>query len=181
MEYGHIVLASTKSGFFPNAIKWFTKSKFSHSLVTTPDILEVPMCIEAGAAGVDFTRFDKSYIENPEQTYQVWKVKAPQQLKDEAIKLLLNELEVGYGYLEYGYFIWRRINLLFGRDIKSQNNWNTVGMICSELCVAYLKAVGLEKVLAGYGEGSIAPQDLQNIFKANPQLFELVEEKGSFA
>lgn len=178
MEYGHVVLASTKSGFVPNAIKWFTGSPFSHSLVTTPDILEVPMCIEAAESGVDFTRFDKTYIDDPGQTYQVWKIKVSQEIKNEAIKHLLNELQVGYGFLEYPWFMWRRLNRLFGRDIKSQNNWNTSGMICSELCVEYLIACGLSKTMKDYGEGSIAPQDLQDIFKANPQLFELIEQKG---
>ena len=71
--------------------------------------------------------------------------------------------------------MWRRINLLFGRDIKSQNNWNTNGMICSQLCVAYLVACGLSDIFKGYGRGSVAPQDLQDIFAAHPEVFELVQ------
>lgn len=175
-EYGHIVLASTKSGFAPNAIKWFTKSVFSHSLVTTPDILGAPLCIEAAENGVDFTRFDTSYINNLDQSYQVWKIKLDQEIKDKAVVDILANLETRYGFLEFPWFMWRRICLLFGKDIKSHNNWNMSGMICSQLCVAYLKACGLSSILDGYGNGSIAPQDLQDIFKAHPQYFELVEE-----
>lgn len=176
MEYGNIVLASTKSGFVPNAIKSFTSSKFSHSLVTMPDVLGVPMCIEAAEGGVDTTRFDKNYINDPGQGYQVWQLKVSKEVKDRAIRHLLDELETGYGFLEYPWFMWRRLNLLLGKDIKGQDNWSTKGMICSQLCVAYLKACGLEYVLKGYGKGSISPQDLQDIMKAHPELFKLAEE-----
>lgn len=174
-KYGTIVLASTSGQFLPNAIKWFTRSQFSHSLVTTPDILGVPMCVEAAESGVDSTRFDTSYVNNQTQGYEVWNIKIDQSLKDEAIISLLNDLEISYGFLQYPWFIWRRICLFFGKDIKSQNNWIREGMICSQLCVAYLRACGLNGVLNGFGEGSISPQDLQDIFKANPDLFELVE------
>lgn len=172
MEYGFIVLASTQGQFVPNAIKWFTQSQFSHSLVTTPDVLGVPMCIEAAEGGVDFTRFDTGYTDNQDQGFEVWRVKIDQSIKDKAIVSILGDLETGYGFLEYPWFMWRRICLLFGKDIKAQNNWNESGMICSQLCVAYLKACGLGYVFTGYGEGSVAPQDLQNIFKAHPELFE---------
>lgn len=176
MEYGNIVLASTKSGFVPNAIKWFTKSQFSHSLVTMPDVLSIPMCIEAAESGVDTTRFDKSYINNADQGYQVWHLKISQEIKDKAIISILNDLEIGYGFLQFPWFMWRKLNEIFGKDIKSHNNWDHHGMICSQLCVAYLIACGLGYIFADYGIGSVAPQDLQNIFKAHPELFELSEE-----
>lgn len=175
MFYGNIVLASTKGQFIPNAIKWFTQSQFSHSFVTTPEILGIPMCIEACEGGVDITEFNLNYLDNPNQGYEVWNIKIDSSIKDEAIKSILVDLEIGYGFLEYPWFIWRRICLFFGKDIKSKNNWNTDGMICSQLCVEYLKSCGLGNVLAGYGKGSIAPQDLQNIFNAHPELFEKIE------
>lgn len=176
MQYGDIVLASTKTGFIPNSIKWFTQSQFSHSLVTTPDILNTPMCIEAAEGGVDFTRFDDSYANNTDQGYEVWHIKVSQEKKDIAIVKILADLETSYGFMEYPWFMWRRLNLAVGRDIKGQDNWNNKGMICSQLCVAYLTELGLDpKTFDGYGKGSISPQDLQNIFKAHPDLFELVQ------
>jgi hypothetical protein len=176
MAYGDIVLADNEAkNLISSAIKWFTQSIFSHSFVTMPDTLNIPMCIEAAEGGVDFQRFDTAYRDNTSEGYQRWNIKIDQSIKDAALVSVLNDLETGYGYLEYPWFMWRRINLLFGRDIKSHNNWNSDGMICSQVCVAYLKACGLQSVLAGYGNGSIAPQDLQNIFKAHPELFELVE------
>jgi len=175
MAYGNIVLASTKSGFIPNAIKWFTKSVFSHSFVAMPNILTIPMCIEAAEGGVDFTRFDTGYQNNLNEGYQVWNIKIDQSVKDAALVSILNDLEIGYGFFQYPFFILRGILKFFGKDIKSWNNWfSKDGMICSQVCVAYLNACGLQNKLVGYGQGSIAPQDLQDIFNAHPETFELI-------
>ena len=175
MNSGNIVLADTKTGFIDSGIKWFSNSTFSHSFVTMPDTLGFPMCIEATSGGVDMTRFDTGYQNNLNEGYQVWSINVPQATKDAALQQIINDLEMSYGILQYPWFMWRRINLLFKRDIKSKDNWNTSGMICSQLCVAYLIACGLSYVLAGYGMGSISPQDLQDIFMAHPEVFSLQE------
>lgn len=175
MNRGDLVLANSKKGFIQQAIKWFTKSQFCHSFVTMPNLMGFPMCIEASENGVDMTRFDTSYQNNQDQGYQVWSLNIDQDIKDQALKVIINDLEIMYGVFQYPWFIWRKLNLLCGRDIKSKNNWTHDGMICSQLCVAYLRACGLDSLLEGYGNGSISPQDLQDIFKANPDLFVLSE------
>jgi hypothetical protein len=176
MASGNIVLANTKSGFVPAAIRFMTDGQFSHSFVTMPNIYSIPMAIEAAENGVDFTRFDTGYQNNTEESYQVWQVNVSQKVKDAALVSILNDLETAYGYLEFFYFIWRKICRSFGKDIKNKNNWAVnSGYICSQLCVAYLKACGLQSVFVGYGNGSIAPADLYNIFMANPKIFKLVE------
>src|SRR5271167_4658793 len=131
MKYGHVVLADTKSGFVPSLIKFVTDSEFSHSFVTIPDILGVPLCIEAAEVGVNTTPFNKSYAKNMNEGYEVWEVRVSKKIKDAAIKSLLNDLEIGYGFLQFPWFIWRAINRFFGRDIKKSNNWDTNGIICS--------------------------------------------------
>lgn len=172
MNTGDIVLASTKKGFIPNAIKFFTKSKFSHSFIIMGDLLGVTLCEEADAGGVEVCRFDLNYANNTNEGYEVWTVNLPQAVKDTAIQKIMNELEVNYGFLEYVWFIWRAINKLFGKDIKQQNNWAAnSGYICSQLVVQYLKDLGLNQVLVGYGNGSIAPEDLAVIFSAYPNCF----------
>lgn len=177
MNYGYIVLSINKYNWLSKCIRWFTNSKYSHSFVIIPSILEVPMAIEAGATGVDAVRFDNQYIYDNTQGYEIWKINAPQHLIDESIKLLLNDLELQYGYLQYPWFIWRKLNKIFGKDIKWQDNWNKDGMICSQLCVSHLKYCGFESVFNGYGNGSVAPQDLQDIFTRYPDLFEKIEVK----
>jgi hypothetical protein len=175
MNSGNLVLATSKSSFISKCIRWFTQSQFSHSFVTMPDVLGFPMCIEAAEGGVDYMRFDAEYSSNQDSSYEVWNIKISQSVKDAAMQSILNDLETNYGFLEYPWFMWRKLNSLFGRDIKSQNNWNTDGMICSQLCVAYLTACGLSNIFAGYGKGSVAPQDLSVIFHAHPELFELIQ------
>lgn len=133
------------------------------------------MCMEAADGGVDMLRFDVGYVNNDNIGYEVWSISIPDELKDAALKEMLNNLEVTYGFLAYPWFIWRKICRFFGKDIKSQNNWLHQGIICSQLCTMYLKACGLSHVFSGYGDGSIAPQDLQDIFNSNPNLFQKVE------
>jgi hypothetical protein len=174
MNSGNVILATSKTSLLSKLIRWFTSSQFSHSFVTMPDTLGFPMCIEAEEGGVDCARLDTNYLNNTDEAFQVWTLNVSQDVKDQALKQIVNDLEVPYGFLEYGWFIWRRLNKLFGRDIKNQDNWSpNSGIICSQLCVAYLKACGLQSCLNGYGNGSIAPQDLQDIFKAHPELFTL--------
>jgi len=175
MNSGNLVLATSKSSFISKAIRWFTASRFSHSFVTMPDVLSFPMCIEASEGGVDYMRFDTEYSGNQDSCYEVWNIKIDQSIKDKAMQSILNDLEIGYGFFEYPWFMWRKLNSLFGRDIKAQKNWNKDGMICSQLCVAYLTACGLSNIFNKYGPGSVAPQDLSVIFASHPELFELVE------
>lgn len=177
MIYGNICLATSRTSFLSKMIRWFTRSSFSHSFVTMPDVLGVPMCIEASEGGVDMARMDLNYTSNADEALEVWELSAPLDAKNKAVQSVLSDLEITYGILEYPWFIWRRICGLFGKDIRSRDNWNQGGMICSQLCVAYLSACGLSSIFAGYGKGSVAPQDLREIMLAHPELFKLTSSK----
>lgn len=170
-NYGHIVLANSKKGTVPAIIRYITKSNYSHSLLTIPDIIGIPMCVEAADSGVSMLRFDKGYTENFYQEIQVFSVNIPDSDKDKAIIQCLNSLQLGYGYLELFWFIWRAINKFFGKDIKNQNNWVENGIICSELCRMYLTYAGLGKLFKEFGNGSLNAEDLRQIILANPDLF----------
>ena len=175
MNSGDIVLAQCKNNLISKAIEWFTKSQFSHSFVIIPSILGVPVCMEAEAGGVEVGRFDKNYQNNINEGYEIWTIAISPYLKERAIISITNDLEVAYGFLQYTWFIWRRICSLLGKDIKAKNNWNNKGLICSQLVCAYLIACGLSNILEGYGKGSVSPQDLQDIMKAHPELFTMIE------
>lgn len=171
--YGNIVLANTKSGFVPATIRFFTKSKFSHSLITAPDLIGIPMCIESASSGVDMLRFDTGYQNNSGVDYEVWEVNIPDSAKDAGLQAAINKLETKYGYLEIPWFIWRWLNGLFGKDIKNQDNWCQNGTICSQLCELNLEGGGLTGLFAGYGKGSVHPGDLRQIMTAHPEFFKL--------
>ena len=178
MDYGQIVLvdSNVQESWIAPFIQWFTNSPFSHSLVKIPAILNNPMCMEATGGGVDTKKFS-GYQYDPNCGYEVWQLNLPQETIDSAISSLLNELEIGYDYLAYVWFIWRKICSIFGKDIKNQNNWfSNNGLVCSALCVAFLRNCKLDSYLQGYGNGSIVPGDLHNIFSAHPEMFTLVEK-----
>jgi hypothetical protein len=177
MEYGHIVISNTKSGFTRSAIRFFTQSKFSHSLITIPAICGQEMGLEAAAIGVSAVPFDSFYRNNGQVSYRVYRFKADPIARDSAIARSLQTLQSGYGYLELAWFIWRGVNKFFGRNIKYQDNWSQAGTICSELCAQYISDCGHVDLFSEFGKGSIHAQDLHEICEENKQLFELIEVK----
>ena len=174
MAYGQIVLAGSKSGFVPSAIKILTKSKFSHSLITAPDMVKLPMCVEAAENGISVIRFDLAYTQNASENIEIWEVLVPNAAKDAGLTAAFDKLEKSYGFLELPWFIWRWMNTLVGRDIRAQNNWSHNGTICSQLCRIYLTKAGLGSLFESYGKGSVAPQDISAIMNANPKFFKKV-------
>lgn len=177
MEYGHVCFAYSKNEWIAKAIAWFTKSQWSHTFITVPPMLGKEMVMEAGEGGVEMVMFDQAYRNNPDQKYEVYRVKLPQATIDNAIAKCMDKLEVPYGYLEYVWFIWRYLNMWFGRDIKSQDNWSTSKEVCAGLVDIYNDELGLQALSDVFGNNSISAQDIYEIVKAHPELFELVESK----
>lgn len=176
-SYGHIVLANSKKGVVPAIIRYVTKSQYSHSLLTIPNILEVPMCVEAADSGVSMLRFDRGYTENKDQEIAIFSVNISQEDKDKAIIQCLNSLQLGYGYLELFWFIWRAFNKFIGRDIKNQDNWVANGIICSELCRMYLSYAGLGHLFKEFGNGALNAEDLRQIMLDHPDVFTEIKKK----
>ena len=172
MGYGCIVIANSKNGIVPAIIRFITKGP-SHSLITIPDSVGVPMCMEAADVGIAVLRFDKGYTQNADQEISIFEVNVPDVVKDKAIAVCFDRLETSYGFLELPWFIWRSLNKLFGKDIKKNDNWSQNGTICSELCRLYLTECGLGYLFDGFGKSSLNAKDLQDILLANPQLFTL--------
>ncbi len=177
MSFGHVVLANSKSGVVPRIIRWITGSQFSHSLVTMPDVLDIAMCVEAADSGVSCLPFESGYRSNVSQSYEVYRVNVSEERKAAGLKVVLSELQQSYGFLELPWFIWRSLNAKFGRDIKGKDNWSEAGVICSELCVTYLRECGFTELFKDFGAGSVNAEDLRKIMTANPDLFELIEVK----
>jgi hypothetical protein len=177
MEYGHIVITNTKKGWVQAAIRYFTGSKFSHSLFTIPQVVGKQMGVEAAAVGVEALCFDTHYRFNPNVAYKIFRFRADPAKKDVAIGRALESLQDGYGYLELPWFIWRWLNAKFGRDIRKQNNWYEGGKICSEITAQYICDAGYPHLFAGFGKGAINAQDVLEVCEAHPELFELVEFK----
>jgi hypothetical protein len=170
MSYGQIVLANTKKGIEAKIFRTIIGG-YTHSLITIPQLVGVPMCMEAAVSGVNALRFDTNYLQNPDQEIEIWEVNVSEEMKNAGIRAAINKLENHYGFLELPWFIWRWLNSLVGRDIKHQDNWSKNGVICSELCQLYLTNCGLGFLFEGYGIDAIHPGDLKKIMEANPKYF----------
>jgi hypothetical protein len=177
MEYGHVCFAYSKNEWIAKAIAWFTNSQWSHTFVTMPPVLGKEMALEAAQGGTQPVMFDPAYRNNPNQKYEMYRVKVDQDTIDQAILKCLERLEMPYGYLEYPWFIWRSINRWFGKDIKGQDNWSQKDEVCAGLSDFYIEGLSLQILFQGFGKNSITAQDIYEIVKANPHLFELIEKK----
>lgn len=177
MEYGHVCFAFSKNEWIAKAIAWFTKSQWSHTFLTVPPMLGKEMVMEAGGGGVEMVTFDQAYRNNSGQKYEVYRVKLSPETINQAISKCMDKLEMPYGYLEYPWFIWRFMNKWVGRDIKAQDNWSTNLEVCAGLVDIYLDELGLQALSKDFGNNAISAQDIYEIVKAHPELFELVESK----
>lgn len=177
MKYGYVCFAYSKNEWVAKAIAWFTKSQWSHSFITVPPMLGKEMVMEAASGGTQTVMFDKAYRNNPNQKYEVYRLKVSKKVVDEAIIKCMERLEMPYGYLEYPWFIWRSINKFFGRDIKNQDNWSQKDEVCSGLASFFVKSAKLKALFSGFGKNSITAQDVYGVVKSHPELFELVESK----
>lgn len=177
MEYGHICFSYSKDKWLAKAISFLTKSQWSHCFITIPGILEKEMVIEADGKEISTILFDIGYRNNKNQKYEVYKFKIPQKNIDESIRTILNLLETPYGLWEYPWFIWRIVLKLFGKDIRKQDNWIRKGTVCSDLVRNYIELSGHENLFLDFGKDSANVQDVYEIVKQNPQLFEIVEKK----
>lgn len=178
MEYGFVCFSYSKNEWIAKAIAWFTKSQWSHSFITVPNILGHEMAMEAAGKGVSMVLFDLAYRNNPNQAYEIYRFNITQDYKDYAILESMDLLETSYGLLEYPWFIWRYLNKAVGRDIKSYNNWSNKGTVCSELVRLYAQAAGYGHLFDGLGIASASAQDVYEIVLSHPELFELIEKKN---
>jgi hypothetical protein len=177
LDYGYVCFAYTKNEFIANAISSITQSKWSHSFITIPPILDQRVVMEAAGNGIDVTMFNLSYKNNPNESYEIYRFKAPKDKIDKSIISCMEILERPYPYLELLWFMWRRLNKVFGRDIKDQNNWFRNGLVCSGLVRKFIEGAGFKKLFHGFGVDSVCPQDIYEIVLVHPKLFELVEKK----
>jgi len=181
MVYGHIVLARRWGNILSATNCFITGSYWSHAFTTVCTPYGRLLTIEAEAQGVTSCPFDINYEQDFSRDYIMYEVNIPQEAIDFGIDAALNKLESGYGYIQMPWFIWRAICNLFGKDIKSQNNWfSSDGTLCSQLAVEYLQAAGLGNLFADFGSGSVSPQDIYLIVKANPQIFTEVESRITY-
>ena len=156
--------------FIQKAIRFFTRSIFSHSFLIIEGPYKILSCLETTETIISLTDiFDK--MENKDYI-EVWKIKASQAAIDGAASWAYMKYSgKWYGYTSYLYYIWR-----FFTGSKKISKRLTDGTTCTELVCNYICMIGPEfsKLFEGIDLNTVTPQDLNEIMEANPALFEKI-------
>lgn len=174
-DYGYVCF-SYSNVWYDWCITKVTASRWSHAFITIPSIVGKQMVLQAVTSGVSAVPFDSAYRNNDKISYEIYKFKIKKGKIDSSISRCMNRLGTSYGFLEYPWLLWRALNMLVGRDIKSHSNWCEQGTICSGLVRSYIEECGYN-FFSEFGKDAVNPQDAYVVIKSHPELFELVESK----
>lgn len=175
-------IARDASGVLASVVRWLTKSFWSHAFIIQQRLGDEETVQEASKL-VSVVPFNKHYRNCDTQLYVVYRIKseyASDTVIDESLRRCFDEFAgVSYGNLQLLWFGYRAIMELFGRDVRHESNWMSNGVICSELVYYFLHYLGepFQSLLSDLNPDTIQPEDLYKIIKANPDIFEIIEEK----
>lgn len=178
IRHGMIGFGGKRSGFYPNAVRFFTKSKWSHCFVVIPQVLGELSVIEADLK-VQIVPFQKEYVEKNADYYEVWE---PIYATDSDVYRATTDIFIKnageiYGFLQIPWFAWRAFMRIFG--VKLRRNWFKDGEICSELLWSYLMELGpkYRNAFSILTEDECSPEDIYEIVLSRPDLFQFVTKR----
>lgn len=171
---------AVRGGFLSSAIRFFTRSGFSHSSIGWFIGGEVQAQLEANL----LVGLNPLVTGDPEYTHKRYRFRAiPEEVLAVWVRHLWQEFSgKQYGVLQLPWFVWRWL-LQHVLKVKKEfhHTWFPNGTICSELVYQYFQFAALylsqhgrpefEKALEGYGADTVSPQDLWEIINACPQEF----------
>ncbi|OGU56696.1 MAG: hypothetical protein A2V66_16280 [Ignavibacteria bacterium RBG_13_36_8] len=134
-----IILNNKEANILSRAIKFFTRSKFTHTAIGMGKVLGEEATL--GAELLISVLPLKRWTEDSEVEVIIYRpVKIPSKIKREIVKEMYEHF-VGteYGYFQLLWFIWRWIAEGLGFDVRKRGNWFPEGTICSELNFYYLE------------------------------------------
>lgn len=157
---------SSGKGFFSNAIRFFSKSHWSHSFLITHPENTIPSVLEASqlVQKVPYSRYGGV-------DHEIYEIDSPN-ISNTLDYIYVTYAGAQYGYLQILWFMWRWLNSLIGRKL-TESNWFPNEIICSELVIDYLNALGepYKSLFEELDPNVVSPQDIYEIVKANPQWF----------
>jgi hypothetical protein len=145
------VCFSTTDGLFSRIIRWFTKSKASHALITFRDeTLDSVFVMEANGRGfmlVPWARWRKG------NTLVVrYELAIPEGEQLSALRAVSASLGLEYDYVSLIGFLWRRFTKRMSNPFSSSKK-----LVCSEAVARFLYAAGFDKF---DDAGSWTPEDM---------------------
>jgi len=162
---GLIGFSGRRGIFLSRAIKWFTKSKWSHTFI----VLDDELILEAGRYQVQITLYEK-YMRD-RYTITGFKPFITKETIETSLNNVIKRVGTSYGWLQI-------IGIAFVRGLKKIGigirNPFRGGIICTELVHDYLERLGFDMPFAD--KDAISPEDLFNYLKVSDK-FEQVELK----
>jgi hypothetical protein len=180
VNIGDIVFSGQyKPSFYPRAVSFFTKSKWSHCFLIMTDVANERTVLEADLK-CQIVPFAKEYIEKEKDYYQVFSL--PHATLEEKInaanKTYREFAGEQYGFMQIPWFTWDSLCNLIGWG--SGKNWFPEGAICSEILAYYVTNInehysGIFKELNDLNR--VSPAMIRKIVDANPDSFTFIGER----
>jgi hypothetical protein len=163
-------------GFYSRAVRFFTKSMWSHCFFLCDDYLGQRMVFESDLKA-QLVPFEKEYIESQVDAYELYRPsRARGNQITEACKFSFY-VTAGetYGFLSIPWFALRE-TIFWITGKKLGKNFKKSGSICSESLLLYIHGLGEE-----YGEAfkhltrdETSPEDIYKVVKSRPDLFHYI-------
>jgi hypothetical protein len=171
-----MIALSGGNEFIQKAIKFFTRSMFSHSFALMQGPYKILSSFETTSTIVSGADIAHKWEED--DYIQVWDVlEASDDEKRKSLKKLYKEYaKTRYGYESYLWFIYRAICRLFKYEPKIMWKWVSNGVTCTELSCYYLYNLNAiyRALFDGLDFNTLSPQELYNIMIFNPNLFKQI-------
>jgi len=148
------VCVSTTNGLFSRLIRWFTRSKVSHSLLTFRDAyLDEVFVMEANGRGFMLVPWKKWRTKNTLVARYELSVESDKQLG--SIQRLAEYLGSQYDYVSLFGFVLRRFMKRMGNPLD-----NATKLVCSEAVAKFLYGAGLDRFKEAQ---TFTPEDIYEI------------------
>lgn len=172
MDYlGSIGFETDRHSFISKAIRWITRSKWSHVFIVGPinSVSAKREILEADWQGVHIAFLDKYKAEHVK--VQIYRVEVDPKIRNEAFSKCLDMIGKRYGFLQLLGFIPVVILGRLGIRIK---NPITSGTVCSELALRYLTSLGISAKFTMLDKDATSPEDLFKLLEADNVRFQPV-------
>lgn len=180
VKIGDVALSGQRSeGFYPKAVKFFTKSNWSHCFFIMNDVANKRTVLEADLK-IQVVPFEKEYVEKEKDYYIIYRpIKATEEEKVKAAdKIYLEYAGEIYGFMQIPWFVWDAFCDLIGWN--SGKNWFPHGAICSEVLYDYLICLNdtYKQAFKHLNDKNrVSPEDIAKVIISRPDLFEFVLER----
>ncbi len=166
-------------GFYSRAVRFFTKSKWSHCFFLSEDYLGHRMVFESDLKA-QLVPFEKEYLEGQVDAYRIYRPKRARgnQITDACKYCFWVTAGETYGFLSIPWFALREtIYWITGK--KLWKNFRTEGSICSESLLLYIHGLGEEysEAVKHLTRDETSPEDIYKVVMARPDLFEFIGER----